>query len=381
MKKILLSLALGFFCVMQLEAQDFKIENFRENLTDLTAKRAGVKDNNQKDAALLRFAVRDNKFEIEANMGVIRQENLTGELLLYVPEGTKRLTIRHPQLGLLRDYTIPIAIESDVTYDAEIVITNAEYLAALFAGGQPVGAPVKEEETKQDQPVVDEPVAVTPVVEEPKVEEPKTEEPPVAQQPAEEDPSSKVMTLDELLGKKPKSASDKLKVFAGVGFNALSTMGPSIHLGLGYKILSLEGGYVLGIDKVENVGFSVKGQSSVSETYDYSSSKLWVRLGVNANGNSRFQVTPQIGVSYNMISGKSKGSSSTSYFKTANSTSMFAALRFSYAVSRSMVVHVTPQYDFALTKGDVFSFIKTSDSKLKAWGEGIGVNAGVLFQF
>lgn len=124
MKKLLISLALSLFCVIQIEAQDFKIDNFHENVTDLTAARAGEKDNNGKYAALLRFAVRDNLFEFEPNLGIIRQENATGEVRLFVPEGTKRITIRHPKLGLLRDYVIPVAIQSKTTYDAEIIITT-----------------------------------------------------------------------------------------------------------------------------------------------------------------------------------------------------------------------------------------------------------------
>jgi hypothetical protein len=370
MKKLCLSMMLSLFCVIQTEAQDFRIDNVRENLTDLTAARAGVVDRNQRVAALLRFSVRDNKFEFEANLGILRQENITGEVRLYIPEGTKRITVRHPKLGVLRDYTLPVVVKSKTTYDAEIIITNADYLHTLYGRGTIETPKVQQQESPGiEVPVNDEPVAL-------------------AEEPVKEDKISRDETsktgLEYSFNKRNEKViilpTNKVEVYAGVGFNALSTMGPSIHLGLSYKLFSLEGGYVLGIDKVENISFTVKGQTSVSETYDYSSSKLWVKLGFNASGDSRFLVTPQVGVSYNMISGKSKGSSSTSYFKTSNSVSMFGALRFSYEISNGLYVHLTPQYDFAVSSGDVFSFIKKADGKLKAWGEGFGVNAGVIFK-
>ena len=82
-----------------------------------------------------------------------------------------------------------------------------------------------------------------------------------------------------------------------------------------------------------------------------------------------------------MISGKSKGSSSTDYFKSSNPISLFGGLRFSYEVAKSLELHLTPQYDFALGGDQVFDIIKQADSKIKAWAEGFGVNAGLIYNF
>lgn len=112
------------------KAQDFKITKFEENLMDLSAARADVKDNNGDPCALLKFSVRDVDFEFEPNMGVVKKEQKVGETWLFVPAGTKRITIRHPQLGILRDYVIPVLIEKKVVYEADILITNEEYLRA-----------------------------------------------------------------------------------------------------------------------------------------------------------------------------------------------------------------------------------------------------------
>lgn len=361
MRIFLITLAMLLCFNAHLRAQDFRIDNFQENLTDLSAAISGVKDRNQNEAALLRFAVRDDKFEIEANLGIIKQENVTGEIRIYVPEGTKRITIRHPVLGVLRDYALPETVKSKTTYDAEIVITNNDYLQALFGGGIFVAPPVQEQE-----------VVELPAKEQP--EEEKKEEVSLVKEEKEEPQVTPVIEHKEV-----KKASG-LHFSAGLGVNAVNVMGPSAHLGIGYQSLRLEAGFVLGFDQVKDVSFTMKGQSSLSEKYDYSASKFWLRLGYKA-GKGKFHFEPQLGASFNMISGKSKGSSTTDYFKSSNPISLFGALRFSYEVAKSLDVHLTPQYDFALGGDQVFDIIKQADNKIKAWAEGFGVNAGLIYNF
>ena len=346
---------------IQSQAQDFRVENFRENLNDLTAALAGIKDLNKKDAALLRFSVRDNKFELEPNFGILKQENATGEIRLFVPEGTKRITIRHPLLGILRDYTLPIAIKSKATYDADIIITNSEYLQALFGNGYDENPPTNEHEIRK------------PLVEESLLEAPEKEDRVITQKT----PSAQNIDKSDL-----NIVKSDLDLFAGVGFNALSSMGPSLHFGISYKSICLEAGYVFGIDQVKDVIFSRNVQSTVIESYDYSASKLWLRLGYMVGSKKeKFNIEPQAGISFNLINGKSKGSYKTDYFKKSTPMSIFAGLRFSYVIIKDFYVYVTPQYDLALSGDDVYSIIKTVDNKIKSWGEGFGVNVGVLYRF
>ena len=360
---LLVALVFLLSCVgIEVHAQDFKVENFRENLTDLSAAMSGVQDRNQRDAALIRFAVRDDKFELEPNLGILKEESATGEIRIFVPEDTKRITIRHPMLGVLRDYIIPVPIKSKTTYDAEIVITNPDYLLAIFGGGANITAPtVKDAEIKD-----------LPIVEVPKEEPVVTKEPVKPQEPVGKEQAKAKMPLD-------------IHVSAGLGFNAVSAMGPSVHLGVSYKIFALEAGFVYGLDKVENINFSLRSASQgylLSETYDYSCSKVWVRAGANFD-IGKIRVTPQAGVTFNMISGKAPNNTnnSTDYFKESNPMALFAALRFSYEVVDHLRIHLTPQYDFTLGGDQIFEVIKQADSKIKNWGEGFGVNVGLIYEF
>lgn len=311
---------------------DFEIRNFRENLKVI---RADYKDLNDNPAALIRFTVRDSQFEFDANLGIIAQERKTGEVSLFVPYETKRITVRHPRLGVIRDYQLP-RLQPKVTYDADIVITGS---------GQAVAPEVRPQE-----PSIIQPAAPVP--------------PPASSQSKPAQPVS----------------SPEFHVFAGVGFNAISAMGPSVLIGASYGMFSLEGGFVYGMDKVENIRLSMS--SSISEAYDYSCSKVWARLGVNFD-MEHFRISPQVGATFNMISGKaaSGASNTTDYFKDANPMSILAAVRLSYEVVERLYVHITPQYDFSIGGDQIYDVIKQGDSKIKAWGEGFGINAGIIYEF
>ena len=238
----------------------------------------------------------------------------------------------------MKDYAIPVRINSKVTYDADIVITGSS---------QPIVPSIKE-------PIV-----------------PQSYEPDTPTYPYNPQPQTK---------SSQSYGSLEFHFYAGIGFNAVSLMGPSVQLGISYGMFSLEGGFVYGMDKVEDIRLSMS--SSISEAYDYTSSKVWARLGVNFD-IEHFRISPQAGATFNMISGKtvSGASNSTDYFKDANPMSVFAAVRLSYEVAEHLYVHITPQYDFSIGGDQIYEVIKQGDSKLKAWGEGFGVNAGVIYEF
>lgn len=178
------------------------------------------------------------------------------------------------------------------------------------------------------------------------------------------------------------SSNADFYVYAGLGFNAISAMGPSIHFGASYSKFHLEVGYVLGLDKVENITFTLPSASSPFEAYDYSDSKFWLRAGYSF-GEDKFCVSPQVGASFNMISGKAVSgfTNSSDFFKESYPMSAFAAVRLSYEVANHLRIHLTPQYDFSIGGDQVFEAIKQGDSKIKAWGEGFGINAGILYEF
>ena len=125
MRKLLVLMAFLLNGLMQLYAQDIKVTQFERNFTSLIASMDPVYDNAGEACAVIRFLVRDEGFEIEPNLGVLKREDKTGEIRLWVPVGTKRIIVRH--LGAMPlSYEIPVTLESKVTYDATLEITKAK---------------------------------------------------------------------------------------------------------------------------------------------------------------------------------------------------------------------------------------------------------------
>ena len=102
---------------------DIAITSFELNPTSLKASAADKKDKAGNSGAAIRFIVKDNHVQIAPNLGVLGKEKSPGEIILYVPKGTKRITITY-QGATLREYTIPVEIESNRTYDAVIYISE-----------------------------------------------------------------------------------------------------------------------------------------------------------------------------------------------------------------------------------------------------------------
>lgn len=118
---------------MAAQEQDIFIDNFRCVISDLTGSTRPVYDNTGEGCAVLVFNVRDTTFVIEGNLGVLKRESEVGTIRLWVPKGTKRLTVKHDGLFTLRGYQIPVAIESKMAYHA--------YIKAMSSGNDGVKEP------------------------------------------------------------------------------------------------------------------------------------------------------------------------------------------------------------------------------------------------
>ena len=131
MKKIcvlmLLAMASAFPMVTMAQNKQVKIAQFERSHTSLIASMNQVKDNNGDICAVIRFWNTDPDYVIEPNLGVVKTEQHSGETRLWVPKGTKRITIRHINDRPLRGYSIPVDIESKGDYDADVKLVDIGY--------------------------------------------------------------------------------------------------------------------------------------------------------------------------------------------------------------------------------------------------------------
>lgn len=325
-------------------AQELKVQSFSLSPTEIIPGNEQCKDLNGVNCALVKVQVVDGIDRVEGNIiGDIVNRGM--EKRIYLTQGTKVFRL-YPHSHL------PLSITTS-EFDIEKLESNRVYILRLTEDADEKG------DKKQD--------AAPP------------------QQTEKNQTDNNGSKYQQPV--RPANTSDVsdsgFHVYVGVGFNAISAMGPSVHLGASYSKFHLEAGYVLGMDKVENITFTLSNTSSPFEAYDYSCSKFWVRAGYRF-GDGKFRVSPQVGVTINMISGKEVSgiSNSSSYFKESNPMGAFAAIRLSYEVAGGHLwIHLTPQYDFSIGGDQVFEVIKQGDSKIKAWGEGFGINAGIIYEF
>ncbi len=125
LKTFFLLLLLG--CCMAMSAQSISVKSFQALPMDMTALSLEGKriDQNGEVAALIKIVTTETGFTFEAGaLGIVDSKQEIGEVWAWVPKLSKKITIKHQQLGVLRDYRYPIEIEAGRTY--EMVLTTAK---------------------------------------------------------------------------------------------------------------------------------------------------------------------------------------------------------------------------------------------------------------
>lgn len=119
MKKRLFFFPLLLLWAVLCDAQQLVVQSFRLDDTDLTANTTGTTmlDQNGQKCALIKVETSQQGFSFDAGtLGVVKTEQHVGEIWVYVPEGVKRITISHQQLGILRDYDLGQTLKRAKTY-------------------------------------------------------------------------------------------------------------------------------------------------------------------------------------------------------------------------------------------------------------------------
>ena len=115
------------------------VSNFRLLETDLTANTSGTteKDQNGETAALIKVVTTQTGFMFDGGaLGIVKTKQTPGEVWVYIPKGAKKITIKHPQLGVLRDYFFPCSIESGRTYEMRLETGTVQTIVIQKANSQ-----------------------------------------------------------------------------------------------------------------------------------------------------------------------------------------------------------------------------------------------------
>lgn len=104
-------------------SQQIAVKSFQQLENDLDARTHYPKeDKNGQKAAIIKIVTNETGFEFDAgSIGIVATVQKTGEIWLYVPRGSRAVTIQHPTFTLLRNYAYPQAIEAGEVYEMVLV--------------------------------------------------------------------------------------------------------------------------------------------------------------------------------------------------------------------------------------------------------------------
>ena len=126
-------------CAIISNAQSISISSFKLLDTDLTANTAGTMemDQNGETAALIKVVTTQTGFTFDGgSLGIVKTKQTPGEVWVYIPRGAKKISIKHPQLGVLRDYPFPVSIQAARTYEMVLITGSVQTIVDQDAGGQ-----------------------------------------------------------------------------------------------------------------------------------------------------------------------------------------------------------------------------------------------------
>jgi uncharacterized protein (TIGR02145 family) len=120
-RQILLLLAILLTCA-EVESQNIDVKSFKVLQNDQTARAYNpVIDQNGEKCALIKVVTTEKGFVWEGGaLGITEVKKKTGEYWVYVPHGSKKITIKHDKLGVLRNYVYPVAIKEATVYEMEL---------------------------------------------------------------------------------------------------------------------------------------------------------------------------------------------------------------------------------------------------------------------
>lgn len=112
----------------QSDSSSFRVISFRKLDWDLDARsNYPMTDQNGRKAALVKVVTTESGFDFDVGMmGVVGIRQEIGEIWVYVPEKVRKITIRHKDFGIIRDYGLGTPLESAAVYELVLGTPPAE---------------------------------------------------------------------------------------------------------------------------------------------------------------------------------------------------------------------------------------------------------------
>lgn len=114
--------------VMLAKSQGLAVQSFKKLSSDLDARVNYYKtDQNGDKCAIIKIVTTQKGFSWEGDaLGIVKTEYKVGEYWLYVPHGARRLTVKHGELGVLRNYVYPLSVKEATVYELVLKSGNVK---------------------------------------------------------------------------------------------------------------------------------------------------------------------------------------------------------------------------------------------------------------
>lgn len=121
--------------VFSLNAQEIRVKSFKKLDRDLFARTNERLDKNEDPCTVLRFITSGKGLQFEGNV-IGDPLYFAGETLIYMTQGSKRVTIKHPDYGVLR-YEFPEKLDRQCVYEIPLKLIESpdNRTRALLIGG------------------------------------------------------------------------------------------------------------------------------------------------------------------------------------------------------------------------------------------------------
>ena len=172
-------------------------------------------------------------------------------------------------------------------------------------------------------------------------------------------------------------------IYGNIEFNVMPFLGPTFAVGYRMNNLSAELAFTYGLSKTDDIYFYGMGATILS-AYNYQAMRLGLRLGYTLPISRQIDLTPQVGVAYNVINGseiKDVTATNRSYMDGFNTMSATVGMKLSFNIINHLGLSITPEYDFGIYKDDDYDMFKDKDSKLKSWTDGFCLSAALTYKF
>ena len=164
--------------------------------------------------------------------------------------------------------------------------------------------------------------------------------------------------------------------YIALGFSAPSLMGPTATIGMYIHNVNLEGTFFYGIKESDEIYWNSSGTQRPI-TCRYKPMAFGGKVGYGITFGTRLRLTPQAGVMLVSIKSKDEGSGSS----RCNVLQASVGARLDFAMVNHLGIFVAPEYGLAVSKSSIYQQIAPLSSKIKAWGDGFNVRAGLTVFF